>query len=535
MYSVIRIRQIKINIENDSIDILKKKVINKLKINLNDLKDLKIIKKSIDARDKNNILYIYEVNVLVDNETSLLKKNKSSDIFLVDEESYKVPASGDLLLNNRPVVVGAGPCGLFCALILAENGYRPIVIERGEKVEDRVKSVESFWKDGTLNINSNVCFGEGGAGTFSDGKLNTLVSDRECRINKVFDTFINCGANEEIAYINKPHIGTNVLREVVINLRNKILSLGGDIFYNNCLTDIEIENNEIKAIVVNGDKKINCDCLVLALGHSARDTIKMLYDYKMDITSKPFAVGVRIQHKREMIDNSQYGKYSKILPPASYKLTHQTDDGRGVYTFCMCPGGYVVNSSCEEGHLIVNGMSNYERDGENSNSAVVVTVKPDDFGNNPLDGIEYQRKLEALAYRVGNGNIPVQLFRDYLNNTISTDFGSIKPQFKGNYSFVNLNEIFPYYINDSLKEGILAMDNKIKGFASDDAILAGVESRTSSAVRMLRDSSMVSNIKGIYPAGEGAGYSGGITTSAVDGIKVAEKIIEKYSNKSLSN
>lgn len=532
---MIRIRQLKINIEKDSFEAIKKKVINTLKINIKDLIDLSIVKKSIDARDKKNILYIYEVNVVVENETSLLKKINSKDIFLVNEESYRNPVPGETILNNRPVVVGAGPCGLFCALILAENGYRPIVIERGERVENRLNSVETFWKKGKLNPESNVCFGEGGAGTFSDGKLNTLVNDKESRIKKVFDTFISCGAPQEIAYDSKPHIGTNILRDVVINLRNRIINLGGEFFYNTCLTDVKIEDNHIKTIIVNKKRKINCDCLVLALGHSARDTIKMLYDYNMKMETKPFAVGVRIQHKREMIDQSQYGDYSKILPPASYKLTHQATNGRGVYTFCMCPGGYVVNSSCEEGHLIVNGMSNYERNGENSNSAVVVTVGPGDYGNNPMDGIEYQRRLEAIAYRKGNGKIPVQLFKDYLNNTISVKFGSIKPEFKGKYTFANLNEIFPYYINDSLKEGILAMDKKIRGFASDDAILAGVESRTSSAIKMVRGDDLVSNIGGIYPAGEGAGYSGGITTSAVDGIKVAEKIIEKYSNKSLSN
>ena len=531
---MIRIRQIKVNIENDNIDVLKKKITSKLKIDIKDLKDITIIKKSIDARDKNNILYTYEVNIFVNNESRILKRVNSNDIFKINEEKYDYPNSGNINLNKRPIVVGAGPCGLFCALILAENGYRPIVIERGEKVEDRINTVNSFWEKGILNKESNVCFGEGGAGTFSDGKLNTLVNDSNCRIKKVFDTFIECGAPEEISYINKPHIGTNILRDVVINLRNKILNLGGDIFYNTCLTDIEISNNSINSIIINNDKKIECDVLVLALGHSARDTIKMLYDYKIKMETKPFAVGVRIQHKQEMINKSQYGKFDKVLPPASYKLTHKSSNGRGVYTFCMCPGGYVVNSSCEEGHLIVNGMSDYERNGENANSAVVVTVGPNDYGQNPMDGIEYQRRLEKLAYRKGNGKIPVQLWEDYKNNTISTKFKDVKPQFKGGCTFTNLNEIFPYYINDALKEGIEAMDKKIKGFASDDAILAGVESRTSSAVKILRDENFISNINGIYPAGEGAGYSGGITTSAVDGIKIAEKIIEKYSNKSLN-
>ena len=525
---MIRIRQLKINVKKDSFNEVQQKVLSKLKITYKDLKDMTIIKKSIDARDKENILFNYEVNVVVENEEKILKKNKSNDILKIEEVKYSAPKQGKEILNNRPIVVGAGPCGLFCALILAENGYKPILFERGERVEDRFNTVENFWKHGTLNKNSNVCFGEGGAGTFSDGKLNTLVNDKDGRIKKVYETFIKCGAPQEISYINKPHIGSNVLRDVIKNLRNKIISLGGEINYYSCLTDININDNKIESIVINKRKKIKCDCLVLALGHSARDTIKMLYDKGMNMESKPFAIGVRIQHKQDMINKNQYGKFSDILPPADYKLTYKAKNNRGVYTFCMCPGGYVVDSSCEEGHMIINGMSNHERDSENANSAVIVTVDKKDFGEKPLDGIEYQRKLECLAYRKGNGKIPVQLLKDYKDNKTSNHFGSINPVFKGNYSFANLNEIFPYYINDSLKEAIDDFDKKIKGFNNPDAILAGIESRTSSAVKIIRDDNFVSNIKGIYPSGEGAGYSGGITTSALDGIKTAEKIIEKY-------
>ena len=535
MLEMIRLRQLKIDVRKDGFETIKKKAVNKLKIKYSDIKDIIIVKQSIDARDKKNVLFNYEIDLSVANEDEVLKKNKSKDVFKVEEEYYKNVVSGFDVLKYRPVVVGAGPCGLFCALILAENGYKPIVIERGERVEDRVNSVEAFWKKGKLNSESNVCFGEGGAGTFSDGKLNTLISDQEGRIKKVFDTFISCGAPSEISYMNKPHIGTNVLRDVIINLRNNIISLGGDIMYHSCLTDIDSRDGKIYSITINGKKKMDCDCLVLAVGHSARDTIKMLYDNNLSMESKPFAVGVRVQHKQELINKNQYGEFSELLPAASYKLTHKASNGRGVYTFCMCPGGYVVNSSCEEGHLIINGMSNYERDTENANSAVVVTVSEKDFGPNPLDGIEYQRKLESLAFRKGNGKVPIQLWKDYKNNKSSSKFGKINPLFKGKYSFANLNEIFPYYINDALKEGIEAFDKKIKGFCSDDVILAGVESRTSSAVRMERGDDFVSNIRGVYPAGEGAGYAGGITSSSVDGIKVAEKIIEKYSNKSLND
>lgn len=530
---MIRVRQIKIEVKKDSFSYLQKRVLNKLKLSFDDLVEMNIVKKSIDARDKNNVLYVYEVNVVLNNPKKEEKVLKISDVSLVEKEKENVLKKGRVLLKNRPIIVGAGPCGLFCALTLAENGYRPILIERGEKVEEREKTVEKFWNEGILNKESNVCFGEGGAGTFSDGKLNTLVNDKEGRIKKVYDTFIKCGAPLEISISNKPHIGSNVLKDVIKNLRNKIIKLGGSILYNTCLTDINISNDKIESIVVNNKNIIDCDCLVLAIGHSARDTIKMLYDKGINMESKAFAIGVRVQHKQVDINKSQYGEFSNILPPASYKLTYESTNKRGVYSFCMCPGGYVVNSSCEENHLIINGMSNHERDSENANSAIVVTVDKNDFGPNPLDGIEYQRKLELLAYRKGNGKIPVQLLKDYQNNTISKSFGEIKPLFKGAYEFANLNEILPYYVNDSIKEAMEAFDKKIKGFNNPDTILAGIESRTSSAVRINRDEFFVSNIKGMYPSGEGAGYSGGITTSAIDGIKTAEKIIEKYTNKNL--
>ena len=524
---MIKIRQIKVSVTNDDYEVLQDKVLSKLNINKNELKNIKIIKKSIDARDKNNVLFIYEVNVEVENEGKILRR-KNSNVEKTFEKVYNPPLCGKNKLNHRPVIVGSGPCGLFCTLLLAENGYNPILIERGEKVEDRVNTVNLFWEKGILNKESNVSFGEGGAGTFSDGKLNTLVSDKENRILKVFNTFVDCGAPNEILYINKPHIGTNLLCKVLVNMRKKIISLGGEIHYNSCLTDVLIDDNKIKSIIVNQTKQIDCDVLVLAIGHSARDTIEMLYEKNIIMSAKPFAVGVRVQHDQDMINESQYGKFKNYLPPASYKLTYQSKSGRGVYTFCMCPGGYVVNSSSEENHLIVNGMSDYERDSDNANSAVVVTVDSNDFGNNPLDGLEFQRKLENYAYKICGGKIPVQLYKDYKLHKISTSFGKIKPVIRGNYSFADLNKLFPNYINDALKEGIDAFNNKIKGFSDDDVILAGVESRTSSAVRIERNEDLISSVDGIYPGGEGAGYSGGITTSSVDGIKIAEKIIEKY-------
>lgn len=525
---MIRLRQIKITPEQD-ISILKKKVAKILNIDIIDIKKLIIIKKSLDARKKDNLFYVYEVDVEIVNEKKILAKNTSKDIFLSPTETYLFPQSGQEKLLYRPVIVGSGPAGLFCAYLLAEHNYKPIIIERGEKVEDRIKTIENFWSTGVLNSESNVQFGEGGAGTFSDGKLNTLVKDKAFRGKKAFEIFVENGAPAEIMYENKPHIGTDILRIVVKNIREKIIAMGGEFYYNTKLTKINVTNNELTSIQVNDNEVIPCHTLVLAIGHSARDTFEMLLNAGLDITAKPFAVGLRIEHPQKLINENQYGKkFASILPPASYKLTYTTKQNRGVYSFCMCPGGYVVNASSENNRLVINGMSNYKRDTQNANSALVVTVSPTDFGKEPLDGIQFQRKLEELAYKQGQGNIPLQLYKDYKNNKATTNLGKIEPVVKGKYTLTNLNAIFPNYINESLKEAIAYFDTKISGFASDDALLLGVESRTSSPVKIKRDDQGMSNIKGIYPCGEGAGYAGGITTSAMDGIKVAELLATKY-------
>ena len=525
---MIRVRQIEIPIQTDNMEVIKKTLARKLNISEYDIKKIKINKKSIDARKKPNIFYIYELDIEVINEEQILK-NKKLDIIVTPYEKYEFNINGKEKLNNQIVIVGSGPAGLFCAYLLAENGYKPLVIERGEKVEDRVITVEDFWKSGNLNKESNVQFGEGGAGTFSDGKLTTSIKDSRFRKEKVLETFINCGALEEISYLNKPHIGTDMLRDVVINMRNEIINNGGSFKYNSCLTDIVIDDNQIKQIVINNNEVLDCEVLVLSIGHSARDTFKMLYEKNLLMEPKPFALGVRIEHLQKMININQYGIDSSLLEAASYKLTHQTKSGRGVYSFCMCPGGYVVNSSSEDNRLAVNGMSNHARDSKNANAAIIVTVSPSDFGKNPMDGIEFQRSLEEKAYKIGNGNIPVQLFKDYKNNVISSSFERVTPEMKGKYSFCNINEIFPNYINDSIKEAIEAFDSKIKGFANDDAVLSAIESRTSSPIKIIRDEECLSNIKGIYPTGEGAGYAGGITSAAIDGIKTAEHIANKFS------
>ena len=527
---MLRLRQIRLNISNQDINSLKKKICNILKISLSDINSVKIVKKSLDARNKNNLLYVYEVDVNVDNEDKILLRNKSKDIFKTPIEEYNFKISGTQKMTHKPIIVGSGPCGLFCAYILTENGYKPIIIERGEKVEDRINSIEQFWKTGNLNINSNIQFGEGGAGTFSDGKLNTLTKDTANRNKKVFEIFIENGAPEEIMYINKPHIGTDILRKVIINMRNKIISMGGEFKYNTTLTDIIVENDELKAIEINNNEIINCETLILAIGHSARDTFQMLKEKNIQMEAKSFAVGLRIEHPQDMINKAQYGENNKFLPPAEYKLTYQTKKGRGVYSFCMCPGGYVVNASSEENHLAINGMSNYKRDSKNANSAIVVTVTPQDFGNDVLSGIIFQKDLERKAYELGNGKIPIQTLKDFYNNEKTKELGSIEPIVKGNYQFSNINEIIPEFISESIKEALPNFNKKIKGFNRDDTLLFAVETRTSSPVRIKRNDLGVSSIKGIYPAGEGAGYAGGITTSAIDGVKVAENIAKIYGN-----
>lgn len=529
---MIRVRQVEVDVNVTSNKKIKESLARKLKIDVDYIIDYKINKESIDARYKPKINYIYEIDVKVENESVVLNKHKNNnDILITPSEKYLFKPTGTEVLRKKPVIIGSGPAGLFCAYMLAKEGYKPLVIERGEDVDNRVKTVNSFWKTGVLNKDSNVQFGEGGAGTFSDGKLNTLVKDPEKRLKLIFETFVRYGANPNILYVNKPHIGTDVLIDVVKGMRNEIISLGGTFRYNTVLTDIIVNNGKVESIILNGQEKLETDVLVLAIGHSARDTFKMLIDRHVILKPKPFAVGIRIEHPQEMIDLSQYGvKKHNILGPSSYKLTYHASNNRGVYTFCMCPGGFVVNASSEDKRLAINGMSYSRRDSNVANSAVLVTVTPEDYGYDPLDGINFQRILEEKAYECGQGKIPVQLYKDYKQKKISLSFGDTKPTFKGNTSFSDLNLILPNYVNEALKEGIEAFGRKIKGFSADDSILAAVESRTSSPVRIVRDELGESNIKGLYPCGEGAGYAGGITSAAIDGVKTYELITKKYHN-----
>lgn len=520
---MIRLRQIEINI-NEKEEQIRAKCAKKLKITKNQIEKIRIVKKSIDARHKNNIVYCYEVDVKVPKEDLILKKNKSKDIFKTPKEEYQFPRTRAMKMNYRPVIIGSGPAGLFTAYMLAKYGYQPLIIERGENIESRIQTVEKFWEEGILDVESNVQFGEGGAGTFSDGKLNTLVKDNECRNKKVLEIFVEAGAPEEILYLKKPHIGTDLLRKVIINLRNKIIQMGGEIRYHSCLTNIRVQNSKIQAIEINGQEEMKVDVLVLAIGHSARDTFRMLNQNKIPMTPKPFAVGVRVQHSQKEMNIAQYGNSQEKLPPATYKLTYQATNGRGVYSFCMCPGGYVVNSSSQKNSLAINGMSYYQRDSKNANSAIVVTVTPKDFEEKLFGGLEFQEELEKKAYQVGNGKIPLQLLGDFMRNQKSTEIKTIEPILKGQYELANLQEILPDFIIQSLKEAFPNFEKKIKGFANPDILLAAIETRTSSPVRILRTEDGQSPIRGIYPAGEGAGYAGGIMSAAIDGIKVAENI-----------
>ncbi|MCR5098914.1 MAG: FAD-dependent oxidoreductase [Lachnospiraceae bacterium] len=519
---MVRVDQIKISIDASE-EALLKKLSKTLRVKTADIQKIDILRRSIDARDKGNILYVYNIAAeLSFDEDIIIKKNKNVSKY--DPRIFEIKKSS--LQGSRPIIVGAGPAGLFAAYSLCMAGCPPILIERGRPVEKRLLDVKNFWETGVLDPTSNVQFGEGGAGTFSDGKLNTLIKDRDGSMRFVLETFVKLGAPTDILYDFKPHIGTDVLTNVIQAMRQKLIRLGCEIRFETTLTDIIIEDNRIKGVELDGAEQLSCDALILAIGHSARDTFKMLYDSGVPMEAKEFAVGLRIEHPRSFIDEHQFGaKGAKLLGAGPYKLATKLPNGRGVYSFCMCPGGYVVNSSSEENHLVVNGMSYSRRDGENSNSAIVVSVGSDEYDmSDPLSGIEFQRKLEAKAFKLGAGKIPQQLYADFVHLKASSSYGSFSSLNKGGAAFADLNPLFSNAMRDSFVSGMYEFDKKMKGFAREDAILSGVESRTSSPVRIPRDDTFQSAIWGLYPCGEGAGYAGGITSAAMDGLKVAAAV-----------
>ncbi len=530
---MIRIENIKIR-EDLSKQAVLQYVCKKKKIPLQDVLEWRIDKKSIDARNKKDVHYNYSIIMKCRNEKRIKGVRKI-------EESQELHIVINRKSEKRPVIVGAGPSGLFCALTLVQNGMKPIIIEQGKKVEEREKDVETFRQYAILNTLSNIQFGEGGAGTFSDGKLTTGTHNPLSQ--KVLELFYELGAPEEILYTSKPHIGTDKLITIIKKMREYIESQGGEFLFSTKVIDFLVKNNKITGVVCQryvikeGEKRdrtdsfsIETDTVVLAIGHSARDTFYKLYEKGFDLERKNFSVGVRIEHKQEMINKAQYGEETTLqLPPAEYKLAYHGKE-RSCYTFCMCPGGYVMASSSEENTVVTNGMSKYARDGENANSAVLVNVVTSDFpGDSPLAGIEFQKALEEKAFILGGKNYyaPIQRVEDFLENKKSMHIGEVKPTYLPGVTLSNLNEIFPKWISKTLKEGLLYFDTEIKGFASADAILTGVETRSSSPVKIKRDEKYISNIKGVYPCGEGAGYAGGIMTAAVDGMRCAIAILEE--------
>lgn len=537
---MLRLTDIKLPLDHDD-SALAAAIVSKLAIAADDLLNINVFKRGYDARNNRDIQLIYTVDVEVNGEADLLAKfAKDTQVRVTPDMTYKFVAQAPEKLTHRPVVVGLGPCGIFAALILAQMGFKPIVLERGKAVRERTKDTFGFWRKQPLNPESNVQFGEGGAGTFSDGKLYSQVKDRKQYGRKVLHEFVEAGAPEEILYVSKPHIGTFKLVSMVEKMRQQIIDLGGEIRFSTRVEKLDLDEQEgqykVKGLHLSDGDYLACKQVILALGHSARDTFQNLYEQGVYIEAKPFSIGFRIEHEQSMIDRCRFGDNAgnPILGAADYKLVHHCKNGRTVYSFCMCPGGTVVAAASEPGRVVTNGMSQYSRHERNANSAIVVGITPEqDYPGHPLAGIELQRRLEELAFKAGgeNYNAPGQLIGDFLAGKPSAELGEVTPSYTPGVTLTDLSKVVPDYVTQAIREAIPAFDRQIKGFAKADGTLTGVETRTSSPVCIKRDKDYQSvNVKGLYPAGEGAGYAGGIWSAGIDGIRVAEALALAFEN-----
>jgi uncharacterized FAD-dependent dehydrogenase len=526
---MLRLTEIKLPLDHPE-SAINAAILKRLGIIADELVGYSIARRGHDARKPEAIVFVYTLDVEVSDEAALLRRlNGVPHVAPTPDTSYHFVAQAPAKLASRPVVIGTGPCGLFAGLILAQMGFRPIILERGKAVRERTKDTFGLWRRGELNPESNVQFGEGGAGTFSDGKLHSQIKDPKHHGHKVLTEFVKAGAPPEILYVSKPHIGTFRLVGVVEQMRAAIESLGGEIRFQSRVEDIDVEHGQVRGVVLAGGERIAADHVVLAVGHSARDTFRMLYDRGVYVEAKPFSIGLRIEHPQSLIDRCRFGKNAgnPLLGAADYKLVHHCGNGRSVYSFCMCPGGTVVAAASEPGRVVTNGMSQYSRNERNANSGIVVNVTPEDYPGHPLAGIEFQRHWEERAFELGGRNYeaPGQLVGDFLAGRPSAALGSVQPSYTPGVHLCDLSSALPDYAIAAIREAIPAFDRQIKGFAMPDAVLTGVETRTSSPIRIKRNEDFQSmNTKGLYPAGEGAGYAGGILSAAVDGIKVAEAV-----------
>lgn len=527
---MIRLTEIKLPLDHEEGEI-SQAILKKLGISSDQVVSFNVFKRGYDARKKTRILLIYTLDVEVKNEAALLEKFADDPhVKVTPDMEYKFVAKAPVNQTERPVVIGFGPCGLFAGLILAQMGFKPIIVERGKEVRERTKDTFGFWRKRTLNPESNVQFGEGGAGTFSDGKLYSQVKDPKHYGRKVIEEFVAAGAPEEILYVSKPHIGTFKLVTMIEKMRATILELGGEIRFSTRVDDIHMENDQVTGLTLSNGEEIKTRYVVLAVGHSARDTFEMLHERGVYMEAKPFSVGFRVEHKQSVIDEARFGPNAgnPILGAADYKLVHHCKNGRTVYSFCMCPGGTVVAATSEEGRVVTNGMSQYSRAERNANSAIVVGISPEqDYPGDPLAGIRFQRELESNAYVLGGENYdaPAQKIGDFLKGNDPSALGDVEPSFTPGIKLTDLSKALPDFAIEAIREAIPAFDKKIKGFSGADGLLTGVETRTSSPVCIKRGKDYQSvNLKGFYPAGEGAGYAGGILSAGIDGIKVAEAL-----------